>query len=232
MKFNLHLVFCLAAACLTAAAQEVPFYEELLQARIIPARSEDAIRNEMRDVQKAQEQSGQPIAAAQKRVQEADGWLAKLKTQSDDVKNKLNLAKKEKRESDKVTLEAQQKQLNLVDDYLKKMKSVREAELDVATTHKGVLDAQVKALQGEMDLAKKTEAVKAAGAKAPNIATLATAAMKSADTALQAMKASSDKSQDYAGKMKQLNDKRLDLAQSRSKLATEDRIRAAVAKMQ
>lgn len=208
-----------------------PFYEALIRTPILPMRAAADIQADFDVVDKDLRTVEREAAAAQARIQEADGWLSRHKVFIDDVKAKTGAAKKDKREADKVALEAQQKQLELVQDYLKRMKSLREAELDLARAQKDMLNAQSKALRAEDELRKKYEAIKAAGPKDPGIVKLVLETATFGQTTMQFVKAAAEKNTEVTGRARKLADRRVDLAEARNKVLTEDRIRKAVEAM-
>jgi hypothetical protein len=234
----------LAAACVLAmapvlAAQQSPgadapakkFYEDLVRTPIIPQRSAGNIQDDLKTAEKNTHEVDKAIADTQARIKESEVWLATNKSETDGLKAKLNVAKKEKREADKITLEGQLKQLDLVDEYLKKTREIRGAELDLAKSQKELVGAQIKVYQGELDLNKKTDAIKNAGPAAANLSKTVLDAAQAGENTLKLMKTMTDKNEDVVGQMKRLADRRIDLVQARNKLLSEDRIRSIAAGM-
>jgi chromosome segregation ATPase len=213
-------------------AQAKKFYEDLIKSPIIPQRSADAVRADLDDGGKKLLAADTAIADAQGRIKEAEGWLATNKSEMDALKAKINTAKKEKRESDKVTLEGQQKQLDLVDEYLKKTKDLRDAELDIAKAQKELVSAQTNVCKAEEELRKQSEGIKSVGPTDPNLTKTVLAAASAGESTAKVMKALADKNQDYAGRLTRLADRRIDLVQARNKLLSEDRIRSFAASSQ
>jgi hypothetical protein len=169
------------------------------------------------------------VAGAQARIKEADGWLATQKAETDGMKAKLEAAKKDKREADKITLEGQLKQMDLVDEYLKKTKDIRVSELDLAKSQKELVGAQTKALQAELEMNRKVDSIKTAGAA--GLSKTVIDAAQAGENTLRLMKAMAEKNEEVIAQMKKLADRRIDLAQARNKLLSEDRIRAVAADM-
>jgi chromosome segregation ATPase len=228
----------LAFAALCAAqqpsgedAQAKKFYEDLIKAPIVPLRNTEDIQEDLKAADKQSKQVDKAVSDAQARITEADGWLATHKHEMDGLKAKLQAAKKEKREADKVTLEGQLKQLDLVEDYLKKTKSIREAERDLAKSQKELVGAGTKVFQGELDLNKKVESIRNADPTSPDLTKIVLEATQAGENTLQAMKTLADTGEDVASRMKRLAERRLELAQARNKLLSEDRIRRAAAGM-
>ena len=213
-------------------ARPKEFYEELIRTPIVPPRNSEDIQEDRSAAEKDMQQIDKAIPDAQARIKEADGWMAKLKVEMDGVKTKINAAKKDKRDADKVTLEAQQKQLQLVEDYLKKMKAIREAELDLAKAQKDLVTSELKTYQAESDLQKKAAAMKATDPKAPGAAKAVLDAAQAGENTLKVMKDMASKNEDVAGRAKRLADRRLELVQARNKLLSEDRIQGALANIQ
>ena len=186
----------------------------------------------MNAAEKRSQQLDKAIDQAQARVKESEGWITTQKTEQDALKTKINAAKKEKREPDKLALEAQQKQLDLVEDYLKKWKAIREAELDVAKAQKDLVDSEMKVYRSEADLKKKVDDMRSAGPENPNLGKIVLEGTKAGEDTLKQMETMASKNEDVAGRMKRLSQRRLELAQARNKLLSEDRIRGVAAGMQ
>lgn len=212
-------------------AQARKFYEDLIRAPIIPTRSAGDIRADLSAAEQDMQHADKAIPEAQTRVQEAERWLTTQKGESDALKAKISAAKKEKREADKISLEGQRKQLELVEEYLKRTKAIRETELDLAKAQKELAAAEMKVYQAEDDLNKKKEAIQNARPSEPNLAKIVLEGAQAGENALKLMKTMADRNNDVASRMKQLADRRIDLAEARNKLLSEDRIRAAAASM-
>lgn len=232
----------LAVACVLAMAPVLPaqpapaaadpnkkFYEDLIKTPIVPQRSADLIQGDLKTAQNNLQELDKAIADAQNGIKESEGWLAANKKEVDGLKAKLDAAKKEKREADKITLEGQLKQMDLVDQYLKKTKDIRGAELDVAKSQKELVGAQTKAYQSELDLSKKTAAIKSAGPDGLSKSVIDAA--QAGENTLKLMKTMAEKNEDVLSQMKKLADRRIDLVQARNKLLTEDRIKSVAAEM-
>lgn len=229
----------LVAASLLAAqqppaedAQAKKFYEDLIRTPIVPQRSAEDIQDDLNAAEKRMQQTDKAIDQAKARIKESEGWITTQKSEQDALKAKINAAKKEKREPDKLALEAQQKQLELVEDYLKKWKAIREAELDVAQAQKDLLNSEMKVYRSESDLKNKVDRIKTAGPQDPNLGKIVLDATQTGEDTLKAMETMASKNEDVAGRMKRLAERRLELAQARNKLMSEDRIRGAAASMQ
>jgi hypothetical protein len=223
------LVLVPALAAQQPAGQGAPpkkFYEELIKTPIVPPRSADEIQGDVRTAEQNAQQIDKATSAVQARIKEADGWIAANKGEMDGLKAKISIAKKEKREADKLTLEGQLKQLDLVDEYLKKTKDIRNSEMDLTKAQKELVNAQKKVYQSELELTKKEGAIKSAGPASPNLTKTVLDATQAGESTLKLMKAMAEKNEDVVGQMKKLAERRIDLAQARNKLLSEDRIRS------
>ena len=230
---------CLLGLATVLTAQQPPgadvrgkkFYEELIATPIVPLRAPKDIQEDLKATDNGMVQADKAIAGAQARIKESEGWLAALKGEMDGLKGKANIAKKEKREADKLTLEAQLKQLELVEEYLKKTKSIRDAELDFGRARKEQAGAERKVYEAESGLNSKVAAIKSAGPQAANLSKLVVEGAEAGEKVLKLIKEMADKNEDAAGRMKQLAERRIELAQARNKLLSEDRIRGVAAGM-
>lgn len=219
------------------AAQKAPveganarkFYEELISAPLVPLRDKADIQESLKATEKRLEQADKSIPQMQARIKEADGWLVTQKSEVDGLKNLANVAKNEKREADKLALEGQIKQLDLVENYLRRMRDIRYSELNVAKAQKDLVSAEVEVYRAEAEAQNKIDSIRTAGADNPNLSKIVLEGTQAGEKLLNRMKAMAEKNQDVAGQSKQLAERRLDLAEARSKLVTEDRIRAAAA---
>jgi chromosome segregation ATPase len=211
-----------APAGAAPAPAEKKFYEDLIKTPIVPQRSAAEIQNDLKTAQDNMKEADKAISGAQARIKEADGWIATNKKDMDAQKAKRDAANKEKREADKITLEGQLKQMDLVDQYLKKTKDIRSTELDFAKSQKELVGAQIKAYQSEAELNKKAEAIKSAGPD--SLSKTVTDAAQASEATLKLMKTMAEKNEDMLGQMKKLADRRIDLVQARNKLLTQDRI--------
>jgi chromosome segregation ATPase len=228
---------CLAVLPSATASQESneqtsDFYEAIIRAPIVPQRDEEAIKSDLENAKKQIQQCDKSIKDAETKVSEAKGWIDTLKKEVDGLNDQIKMAKKEKRDADKLTFEAQKKQLELVEDYLKKMKNVRDGELDLAKSHKDLMNAEAQAYEAELDLRKKADSLKNSRPSDPDLSKLAMEATQAAENTLRLMKTMAGKNADVAGRLTNIADRRVELVQARNKLVTEDRIRKVVEQSQ
>ena len=233
------VIMTIAAAMLLgglAAAQEAKpaepeaakFYEALIIMPIIPARAADAIQADLTRADEDRQKAEQAVAACNTQVIEAEGWIKLQKLDIDGLKLQIDAAKKEKRDADKAALEAQKKEHELVQDFLEKLKSVREAALNVAKVQQVLASAFRAAGQAELDLAQKRSTWAALPMGDPGAATAARSAFMAEETVAQALKDLADKQSEMFDKQKKLNDRRIDLAKSRTVLLNDGRLKAAL----
>jgi chromosome segregation ATPase len=183
---------------------------------VIPVRTQEEIQADVQRADEALQKSKESAAAAQKRVAESDGWLRTQKAEIQSIDKKIDVAKKDKQETEKIQLEADKKSAQLVEAFLGKMKSVREAELDLAKTQSEMIQMQKAAWNAELEWSRKRDAAMKAGeAQFRQAGQAALAAQKDA---IRQLKNSADKEQDLAGKRKRVGDARLDLFDAREKL--------------
>ena len=203
------------------------FYEALIRAPILPQRDAEAIQSDLENKQRQITQSEKAITDAEAQVNEAKGWISTQKKEIDALKAKIKTAKKEKRDADKVIMEGQKKQLELVADYLKKTKEVRDSELDLAKSQKDLMNAEAEVYEAELDLRKKADSLMSSTPSDPNLPGLALEATQAAENTLMLIRAMADKDESVAGRIKKIAERRVDLVKARNRLLTEDRIRKA-----
>mgnify|MGYP000947947526 CR=1 FL=1 len=211
------------------AQDAAPFYEPLIRKPIIPDRNAGEIEADLDAARTKAQQSDQPISEAQARLKEADGWLSQIKGEIDRVNGNIDLAKREKRNADKMALDAQKKQLEMVQDYFKKVRSSRDAQLDVARNQKDASNAQVKALEAEAAAKKRLDTFRSLGPDDPNLTNVFLDAMKSGENALQRWRDWAQKNLDVAELTRRVADRWLDAESARGKLFSEARIKGSLA---
>jgi hypothetical protein len=199
------------------------FYEALIIMPIIPARSADAIQADLTRADEDRQKAEQAVAACNAQVIEAEGWIKLQKLDIDGLKLQIDAAKKEKRDADKAALEAQKKEHELVQDFLEKLKSVREAALNLAKAQQVLASA----CQADQDLAQKRGTWAAQPAGDAGAVTAARSAFLAEETVSQALKDLADKQSEVYDKQKKLNDRRIDLAKARTVLLNDGRLKTA-----
>ena len=203
------------------------FYEDLIRTPMVPQRPVEDIWGDLTAADEEMRQADMDIADAKAGVKETERWLAALEREMDAVKAGIHAAKKEKLDADQLTLGGQLNQLELVEEFLKKTRVVRDAEVDLAQFQKDLVSAEVKVYQAELDLKRRAEAIQSAGPESTDLAKIVLDAAHEGENVLKLMKARADRNEDAAGRMTRLADRWIDLAQARNKLLTEDRIRSA-----
>lgn len=203
------------------------FYEALIIMPIIPARSADAIQADLTRADEDRQKAEQAVAACNAQVIEAEGWIKLQKLDIDGLKLQIDAAKKEKRDGDKAALEAQKKEHELVQDFLEKLKSVREAALNLAKAQQVLASACRAAGQADQDLAQKRGTWAAQPAGDAGAVTAARSAFLAEETVSQALKDLADKQSEVYDKQKKLNDRRIDLAKARTVLLNDGRLKTA-----
>lgn len=208
-------------------AASAKFYESLIIMPIIPARAADAIQADLTRADEDRQKAEQAVAACNAQVIEAEGWIKLQKLDIDGLKLQIDAAKKEKRDADKAALEAQKKEHELVQDFLEKLKSVREASLNLAKAQQVLASACRAAGQAELDLSQKRDTWAALTAGDAGAVTAARSAFLAEETVSQALKDLADKQSDVYDKQKKLNDRRIDLTKARTVLLNDERLKTA-----
>jgi hypothetical protein len=222
------MVPCVILLTTAAFAQQAPagsqpergqkFFDEVVRAPLIPARSPDEIRA---DIERAKEDARRAESAkvtAEAAVKQADNWVRIQKAEVDLIKKKMDAAKKDKRETDRITLEGERKKAELLMDFLNRRKNLSSAELDLAKAEKELAEAKQKAYEQEREFAVRREARDKAGD-----AEFVQASVTAADTqekAIRALKAMADSNKEVADREKKVFDSTLDLFEVRRKLVT------------
>jgi chromosome segregation ATPase len=208
-----------------AGQQAGKFYEELIKAPLVPHRSEQEIGDDRKRAEQDAAQADKAVAGAEARVKETDTWLKMHAGEIEKLKKEVGVAKKEKRDSDKLLLEAQVKQLELVKDYLEQMREVRRQEVEVARGRKDVASSTRKVYDAEQDLVSKAEQWKRTPAADPNFVKGALAAADASAKTLEQMREVASQNANVANRAQVLAEKRAELGRARNKLLSEDRIR-------
>ena len=203
------------------------FYEALIIMPIIQVRSADAIQADLTRADEDRQKAEHAVAACNAQVIEAEGWIKLQKLDIDGLKLQIDAAKKEKRDADKAALEAQKKEHELVQDFLEKLKSVREAALNLAKAQQVLASACRAAGQAELDLSQKRGTWATLPAGDAGAVTAARSAFLAEETVSQALKDLADKQSEVYDKQKRLNDRRIDLARARTVLLNDGRLKAA-----
>lgn len=205
-----------APTATSAQTAEDKSFQEIINAPLIAPRSQDDIQADIKSSQ-------QDVAAADKRIttaldglNKANQMLQLQKGEVDALKKKIDLVKKEKREADKISLEAEKKKADLIEDFLEKYRTVAEAGVDEAKSEKDLSQAQIGAFTAELELSQKREDRDKAGSAAMASANLNVSTAQ--DKALRAFKTVADKNKGVADKLSNLANKRIDLFQIQAKL--------------
>jgi hypothetical protein len=210
-----------AATATQQAAQksfQEKLFQEVIKAPLITPRNQDDIKADIESARQATSVIDKRIAAAQEGLNRASQLLQQQKGEMDAIKKKIDLAKKEKRETDKITLEAEKKKADLVQDFLEKYKSLADAGVDEARSEKDLAQARVAAHEAELELSQKREARDKAGDTEFGAASLASS--NAQEKALRASKTATDKNKGVADKLNNIEIKRMELFQIRAKLVT------------
>jgi len=224
----------MASPAFSQGAAEVEaekLYDDLIITPIVPQRDKAQIRADMDAAEKDLKRTEQAIGEAQKRGKEAEGWMAAQKSHIDALKKQIKAAKKEKREADLVNIEAQKKQLDLVQGYLKQTREVRSVELALAKSQKELANARKKVYQSEFAGNKMVEAIRSGEPSDPGFSKSVVDAAQAGEKTLNLMQEMAKKSATTADKMNQLAKRRVTLVETRNKLLSEDRIRKAADKL-
>ena len=135
--FPLHIQAQNAAPAATATqpAAEKSFqekiFQEVVKAPLIMPRSQDDIKADMESAKQEGAAADKKTAAVQEGLNKASQLLQQQKGEMDSLKKKTDLAKKEKRETDKITLEAEKKKAEA-----KARKEQEAAQAKIATERK------------------------------------------------------------------------------------------------
>jgi len=232
MQTLLRLLLLVAMTGLVAYPQAggsegAAFYEELIRSPIVPDRSTDEIKADLQRAEEDKKRADRAINDAQARQKQASEWVKQHKVEIKASKDKVKAAKKDKRESDVVQLQADRKQLELVEDYLKTFTGLRKTEVNQGKAMKSVADAERQAFSAELDLQNKFGTWMKSPADSPGYVEAALQAVDAAEKTLRLMEKMAAARADLADRGKRLASTRVKLVVARNKLVTEDRIRSA-----
>jgi hypothetical protein len=138
------------------------------------------------------------------------------------IGKKCDLAKKEKRDADLVTLEAEKKAAERVKDLLERQRDLREAELEVAKAEVELASAAVTSFSLESDLMKKRLELAAgvgSGSAAIQLGALQQVVRELEGRTLNAQKEMADKQANVAQRQKTVVERRLQLFESQGKMS-------------
>ena len=203
------------------------FYEELIRSPIVPGRSADEIKADLQRAEEDKKRAGKVISDAQARDKQSSGWVKQHKAEIKTAKDKIKAAKKEKRESDFIGLQAERKQLELVEDYLKTVAAVRKTEVNQGRAMKNIAEAGQQAFSAELELQGKVETWAKSSADSPGYVEAGFQVTQTAEKTLNLMEKMAAAQAELANREKRLAAARVKLVVARNKLLTEDRIRSA-----
>jgi hypothetical protein len=131
---------------------------------VIPARSADRIRVELDAARAADREADARIAEASSRRAETKTLIEAKKQEAAGVDTRLKLAKKDKQEADKASLEAEKRVVERQREFLERRDALHSAEFDRAKAAKLLALADQKALDMELQLAgRRAERAQVAG---------------------------------------------------------------------
>jgi hypothetical protein len=197
--------------------QEIVF-QEVINASLIIPRSEQDIGAALERAKQEGEAADRRTAAAQAESDKAAQLLQQQKSEVAALKKKIDQVKKEKQQIDRITLEAEKKKADLVQDFLEKYRSFAEAAIDGARSERDLAQALVAAFEAELELSQKREARDRAVEAEFAAASLAVSVAQ--EKALRLFKIAADKNKGVADKLSDIENKRMDLFQIRARLVT------------
>jgi len=190
---------------------------------IIPTRTTDAVQADIDNARKAKSEADVRRSAAQSLRDAYDPKIALAKKEIEVIDKKRDLAKKEKRDADLVTLEVEKKSAERVKDLLERQRDLRDAELDVAKGEVDLALAGETVYSLELELMKKRlEPAKSTGTGGSALSLGATQQVvrELEGRTLTAQKEMADKQETVAQRQKKLVERRLQLFESQGKLTS------------
>lgn len=212
------LAWVLAVTVLAAPlAAQVPVQAPTDQALepVITVGSADELRQEADRAADDERVAARAVDEARTNQSQAESRIGIAKSQLETIKKSLDLAKKEKREGDRLELERQKGAQEVRIKLLESAREVRKDEISVQEATRDVARAELKVVDAEGALVQSRSALAAADSLAP------IARMR--DDVWSATKTAIARRKDLAGSRKQLADREQSLADKQLKLLDAQR---------
>jgi hypothetical protein len=177
-------------------------------------RRDAEIQRLLDDMRNLQRSAGSEVDETRRLASEADGRVRIMKEEIATTRVRRDVAKKAKDESARTELDATLKRQEREQDYLEHLRDALRADADRLDAERTASAARVKALELELQVAKRYEAIVATHTPdAPDEYCALLGKM------LEAQKQSADKWRDASDRRKKVAERRLKQLQSLSKLA-------------
>lgn len=122
---------------------------------VLPARSEDRIRDQLDEAGELEREALAELSAAQAEKDRTKGLIAAKKQEISSLDSRRKLAEKNKQEGEKVALEAEKKDAERHKAFLERRASLHDAEIERAKAAQKLAQATTRALQMEQELASR-----------------------------------------------------------------------------
>jgi hypothetical protein len=200
----------LTLACVTAplAAQAPPTSKALEP--VITVGSSDELRQNEDAARDAEVDAARAVDEARTNKSQSEARLDIAKSQLETIKKSLDLARKEKREGDRLELERQKGAQEVRIKLLERSRAVRNDEIGVEEARRDVARAELKLVAAERDLVARRAALSEADSLAP--------LTRMSDDVAKATRTAIERRKDVAEARKKLAEKERSLADEQLKL--------------
>jgi hypothetical protein len=184
---------------------------------VIPARSQQRIRNEMESARAAEREADDRIAETSSQRAQTKALAEVKKKEISTIDARIKLADKQKQEADKTALQAEKKVAERQKQFLDKREQLHGAEQDQAKAAKRLAQAEEKALDMELQLASRREDRARTANTDPTAVLRQDAVVRELERkTLEAQSARAEAAKDLAGRDQDIAKRRLELYQAQA----------------
>lgn len=216
---GLFFAIMLTAVSVQAQSQWSPATDPLMV--VIPWRSADEVATDMSNAKDTRELAMKRSAQATERLTQIAGAIGSREASVDDINDRKDAAKDNKHKSEAMSLKIEAKANKNAVDPLKRLRDLRETEVEVAKLETEHADMTISSLEVESDLQGKRsdfgwQSYEGAGALTQNTSSQVLDELEVSLLKMQEKLA--DKSQDVASKQKDVVKRRMKLHEAQLKL--------------
>jgi hypothetical protein len=210
-----------APAAAPAPAPVAPAGAEALKSlgfvEVLPSRSLDRIQRELEEAKLDERDADADIAAKQQLEAEVKAMVEVKKQEVSTLDARRKLAEKSKQEAEKVSLEAEKKDAERHKQFLERRVALHRAEREAAQAEKNRAEARQKALEIELELARRRAGRERLGTADPAAAVRQDNVIHELERkVLEAQRADADREKQVAEKHVDIARRRLELYQAQA----------------